>query len=106
MLLQSIKCLSQKSTHSKLMGRSQPVAGFGEAVNVWLGHWSGQLQHEMAADYRINAGGVSDVLKERTHLGFRRQPNPTPGLLAYLRGDQDTKPKAIGHAARGVSNRE
>ena len=43
-----------------------------EAVDVWLRHWSGQHQHHIAADYRINAGRVSEVLTEKKHVGSRR----------------------------------
>jgi hypothetical protein len=45
---------------------------FDEAVDVWLRHWSGQIQSEIAADYRINAGRVNEVLKERKHLGSKQ----------------------------------
>lgn len=38
-----------------------------EAVDVWLRHFSGQLQHHIAADYRINAGRVSEILTEKKH---------------------------------------
>jgi hypothetical protein len=40
---------------------------FYEAVDVWLRHWSGQYQHDIAADYEVNPRRVNDVLKERTH---------------------------------------
>jgi hypothetical protein len=45
---------------------------FDEAVDVWLRHWSGQVQSDIAADYRINAGRVNEVLKERKHLGSKQ----------------------------------
>jgi hypothetical protein len=45
---------------------------FDEAVDVWLRSWSGQIQHEIAADYRINAGRVSEVLTEKAHAGSKR----------------------------------
>lgn len=38
-----------------------------EALDVWLRHWSGQTGDEIAYDYRINAGRVSNVLKGDTH---------------------------------------
>jgi hypothetical protein len=45
---------------------------FEEAVDVWLRHWSGQFQHEIAAAaYVINSGRVSDVLNEVTYVGSR-----------------------------------
>jgi hypothetical protein len=43
-----------------------------EAVDVWLRSWSGQLQHEIAADYRINAGRVSEILTQKAHLGSKQ----------------------------------
>jgi hypothetical protein len=42
---------------------------FEEAVDVWLRHWAGQFQHEIAAAYVINSGRVSDVFNEVTHVG-------------------------------------
>jgi hypothetical protein len=42
-----------------------------EAIDVWLRHWSGQTGDEIAYDYRINAGRVSNVLNRKTHLGSR-----------------------------------
>jgi len=45
---------------------------FDEAVDVWLRHWSGLYQHEIAAAYRINAGRVNDVLKGRAHIGSKQ----------------------------------
>jgi hypothetical protein len=43
-----------------------------EAVDVWLRSWSGQHQHDIAADYRINAGRVSEVLTEKSHPGSKQ----------------------------------
>jgi hypothetical protein len=44
-----------------------------EAQDVWLRHWSGQTGDDIAHDYRINAGRVSDVLNEKTHIGSRQR---------------------------------
>jgi hypothetical protein len=44
---------------------------FEEAVDVWLRHWPGLFQHEIAAAYVINSGRVSDVLNEVTHAGSK-----------------------------------
>jgi hypothetical protein len=38
-----------------------------EAVDVWLRHFSGQHQHHIAADYRINAGRVSEIRRVFLH---------------------------------------
>jgi hypothetical protein len=43
-----------------------------EAIDVWLRSWSGQHQHDIAADYRINAGRVSEVLTEKAHIGSKQ----------------------------------
>jgi hypothetical protein len=45
---------------------------FDEAIDVWLRYWSGQVQSDIAADYRINAGRVNEVLKERKHRGSKQ----------------------------------
>jgi len=45
---------------------------FDEAIDVWLRHWNGQVQSDIAADYRINAGRVNEVLKERKHFGSKK----------------------------------
>jgi hypothetical protein len=42
-----------------------------EAIDVWLRFWKGDLQDDIAHDYRINAGRVSDVVNEKTHPGSR-----------------------------------
>lgn len=43
-----------------------------EAVDVWLRYWSGQVQSDIAADYRINAGRVNEVLTEKKHIGSKQ----------------------------------
>jgi hypothetical protein len=45
---------------------------FAEAVDVWLRSWGGQLQSEIAADYRINQGRVNEVLTGKTHVGSKQ----------------------------------
>ena len=44
---------------------------FDDAVDVWIRSWRGEFQHRIAAFYDVNPGRVSEVLKERTHLGSR-----------------------------------
>ena len=44
---------------------------FEDAVNIWLRHWNGEFQHNIAASYGVNPGRVSDVLKERAHFGSK-----------------------------------
>jgi hypothetical protein len=43
-----------------------------EAIDVWLRHFSGQYQHQIAAAYVINVRAVNHVLKEKTHLGSKQ----------------------------------
>ena len=45
---------------------------FDEAIDVWLRHWAGQFQHDIAADYGVNPGRVNEVLKERAHVGSKQ----------------------------------
>lgn len=45
---------------------------FDEAVDVWLRYWSGQVQSDIAADHRINAGRVNEVVTEKKHIGSKQ----------------------------------
>ncbi len=45
---------------------------FEQAVDVWMHHFSGQYQHQIAAAYIINVRAVNHVLKEKTHVGSKR----------------------------------
>jgi hypothetical protein len=45
---------------------------FEEAIDVWLRHFSGQYQHQIAAAYVINVRAVNHVLKEKTHVGSKQ----------------------------------
>lgn len=40
-----------------------------DAVQVWLLHWSGMYQHEIAAYFAVNQGRISEVLNGQRHLG-------------------------------------
>jgi hypothetical protein len=42
-----------------------------DAVDVWLRHWRGEYQHQIAAHYGVNQGRINDVLKERKFIGSR-----------------------------------
>lgn len=55
---------------------------FEEAVDVWLRHWAGQYQHEIAAAYVINPRAVNHVLKEVTHIGSREEAARRQGRTA------------------------
>jgi len=43
-----------------------------QAIDVWMRHFSGQYQHEIAAAYVINVRAVNHVLKEKTHVGTKQ----------------------------------
>jgi hypothetical protein len=43
-----------------------------QAVDVWMRHFSGQYQHQIAAAYVINVRAVNHVLKEKTHVGSKQ----------------------------------
>jgi predicted XRE-type DNA-binding protein len=45
---------------------------FEEAIQVWLMHWAGFYQHDIAAYFGVNSGRVSEVLKEKKHIGSRQ----------------------------------
>jgi predicted XRE-type DNA-binding protein len=45
---------------------------FADAVDIWLRHWAGQFQHNIAAAFGVNQGRVNDVLKERLHVGSKQ----------------------------------
>lgn len=34
-----------------------------DAIDVWLRHWDGQFQHNIAATYGVNPGRINEVLK-------------------------------------------
>jgi hypothetical protein len=40
-----------------------------DAIQVWLRHWAGEYQHNIAASFGVNPGRVNDVLKGRKHAG-------------------------------------
>jgi hypothetical protein len=44
---------------------------YEDAVDIWLRHWAGEFQHDIAAAYGVNQGRVNDVLKERVHPGSK-----------------------------------
>lgn len=48
-----------------------PSLTFEQAIEVWLLHWEGLYQHQIAARLFTNPGRINDVLKERKHIGSR-----------------------------------
>lgn len=44
---------------------------FYDAVEIWIRVWNGEFQNRIAADYDVNPGRISDVVKQRVHYGSR-----------------------------------
>jgi predicted XRE-type DNA-binding protein len=44
---------------------------FDDAVQVWLRHWSGEIQSRIAASFDVNQGRVNEVLKGHRHAGSK-----------------------------------
>ena len=44
---------------------------FEDAVEIWLRSWNGEFQNRIAASFDVNPARVSEVLKERKHVGSR-----------------------------------
>ncbi len=44
---------------------------FSQAISVWLLHWAGEKDHQIAAKLGTNALRVEAVLHERQHVGSR-----------------------------------
>lgn len=40
-----------------------------DAVQVWLMHWSGMFQHDIAAHFAVNQGRISEILNGQKHQG-------------------------------------
>lgn len=53
---------------------------FDDAVEIWLRYWNGEFQHRIAFSYDVNPGRVSEVLKERSHIGSQK------AAIAKLKG--------------------
>ena len=51
--------------------RPSPRLRFDDAVEIWKRHLLGETQHHIAQAFGVNQGRVSEVLKERRHLGSR-----------------------------------
>lgn len=47
------------------------VLTFDDAVEIWLRSRNGEFQNRIAASFDVNPGRVSEVLKERKHIGSR-----------------------------------
>jgi hypothetical protein len=54
------------------LSTSKTKFSFEEAVDVWMRHFSGQYQHQIAAAYVINVRAINHVLKEKTHVGSKQ----------------------------------
>lgn len=63
----------QASSQRPLIGTvnmaKTPKLTFDDATQVWLMHWSGMYQHDIAAHFGVNQGRNSEILNEHTHPG-------------------------------------
>jgi hypothetical protein len=67
---------------SKPLRRPSPTLKFDDAVEVWKRYFLGERQHHIAQMFGVNQGRVSEILKERRHVGSRsvaQGQNPTDG---------------------------
>lgn len=46
-----------------------PRLTFDDAIQVWLMHWSGMYQHDIAAHFGENQGRISEILNGYKHPG-------------------------------------
>jgi len=49
--------------------RRSPTLTFDDAVKVWKRHFLGETQHHIAQVFGVNQGRISEILKERKHVG-------------------------------------
>ena len=47
----------------------KPRLTFDDATQVWLMHWSGMYQHDIAAHFAANQGRISEILNGHLHPG-------------------------------------
>jgi len=40
-----------------------------DAVQIWLMHWAGTYQHDIAAQFGVNQGRISEILNGYRHYG-------------------------------------
>jgi hypothetical protein len=69
--LSVIRCQDSRNRESTQMQERRTKFTDDEAIDVWLRHFSGQTGDQIAYDYRINAGRVSQVLNQRSHPGSK-----------------------------------
>ena len=72
--------------NSEALRRRSPTLTFDDAVEVWKRHLLGESQHQIAQRFGVNQGRVSEVLKERRHVGSR--------VVAQSQNPPDTADKA------------
>jgi len=49
--------------------KKTPRLTFEDATRVWLLHWAGTYQHDIAAHFGVNQGRISEILNGYTHPG-------------------------------------
>jgi plasmid maintenance system antidote protein VapI len=51
--------------------KPSPKLNMNDAVQIWLKHWAGQYQHDIAAHYGVNQGRISEIINEQKFLGSK-----------------------------------
>jgi hypothetical protein len=54
-----------------LLRRPSPRLTFDDAAEVWKRHFLGEAQHHIAQAFGVNQGRISEILKEKRHVGSR-----------------------------------
>jgi hypothetical protein len=78
---------------------------FEQAVDVWMRHFSGQYQHQIAAAYVINVRAVNHVLKEKTHLHQANCRGAVQQVGVNTTGRAVEGPPVLGPVAGSYSRR-
>lgn len=56
---------------ARSLRRESPRLTFNDAVEVWRRHFLGEKQHHIAQVFGVNQGRISEILKERRHIGSK-----------------------------------
>jgi predicted XRE-type DNA-binding protein len=63
--------MATANSNREPLRRRSPTLTFEHAVEVWKRRILGESQHHIAQSFGVNQGRVSEVLKERRHVGSR-----------------------------------
>jgi predicted XRE-type DNA-binding protein len=63
--------MATANSNREPLRRRSPTLTFEHAVEIWKRHLLGESQHHIAQAFGVNQGRVSEILKERRHVGSR-----------------------------------